>query len=451
MVNIKRYGKRIASYGLTILLCPVFLLSHPVLNRCPALSLALLNNPFARQIYHRITLIYHGIRSLVGRRCLYIDISHIAQADHETGIQRVVKETIRALYASSRGGVNVVAVELKDGDLFEARDWCRAKGMPPPSKQFASPFRIEFVRGDVLLMLDSSWMRYTEFYPVFDRARLANVPVITTVYDLLPITLPPGNFGDGAHEWFEGWFRNAVQSSDGLLCISRAVANEVIAYVEKNCPEKMALKVGYWHLGSDLKVNDFESGCSDRVKAVQRKPYLLTVGTIEPRKSHALLLDAMEMLWARGIELSLCVAGKQGWMVDELMERMRAHPELGNRLFLVEKPSDGEISALYQGATGLIFLSIGEGFGLPLVEAAHYGTPILCSDIPVFREIAGEFATYLKLGTSQSVSDGIQSWWNLRKSGTLPDTHNMPRLTWEESAEQMLKVVVDGNWLWGRR
>lgn len=384
------------------------------------------------------------------RRRLYIDISHIVHNDHETGIQRVVKEIVRALYVSRLGGFDAVAVELKHGKLIEARDWCRAKGLLAPSEQFARPSKIEFARGDVLLMLDSSWERYAEFHPVFDRARVANVPVITVIYDLLPIKFP-GCFADGGSKWFEGWFRDAVQSSDGLLCISRAVADETIDYVMRHCPEKRELEVGYWHLGSELPDVDTVSGRSDRVNEVQQKPYLLTVGTIEPRKSHALTLEAMEWLWARGVELSLCVAGKEGWKVGNLMERMRNHPELGKRLFLVEKPSDSEIAALYQGASGLIFLSVGEGFGLPLVEAAHYGIPIICSDIPVFREIAGEFATYIKLDMAPRVGEEILKWWSLRESGILPDTRNMPRLTWEESAAQMLEVVMGGNWLWSRR
>ena len=299
-------------------------------------------------------------------------------------------------------------------------------------------------------MLDSSWQRYTEFYPVFEQARRVHVPVITAVYDLLPITLPPGCFAEGGGEWFERWFRNAIDSSDGLLCISRATANEVIAYVEKYCPQKSALKVGYWHLGSDLDECDFKNNVSDRVNKVKQKPYLLVVGTIEPRKSHALILEAMELLWEQGVELNLCIAGKEWWMVEKLMERMRLHPELGKHFFFIEKPSDSEIAALYKDASGLIFLSIGEGFGLPLVEAAHYGVPIICSDIPVFREIAGEYATYIKPDAPQRVSQEILKWWALKESGKLPDTKNMPRLTWEESAEQLLKVVFEGDWCWRR-
>ena len=296
-------------------------------------------------------------------------------------------------------------------------------------------------------MLDSTWLRYSEFHPIFERARLAKVPVITTIYDILPIK-QSSCFVDGGSQWFENWFRNAVHSSDGLLCISRAVADEVIDYFAESCPDKKELKVGFWHLGSELPNVDFATGRTARVTAVQRKPYLVNVGTIEPRKSHALTLDAMEYLWAQGIELNLCFAGKAGWKVEELIARIHNHPELGKRLFWIEKPTDNEIAALYHDAIGLVFMSIGEGFGLPLVEAAHYGIPIICSDIPVFREIAGEFATYVKLGTPQSVGEAILSWWNVKQNATLPDTHNMPRLTWAESAEQILKVVMNGNWYW---
>jgi glycosyltransferase involved in cell wall biosynthesis len=103
---------------------------------------------------------------------------------------------------------------------------------------------------------------------------------------------------------------------------------------------------------------------------------------------------------------------------------------------------------LYQGAAGLLFLSKGEGFGLPLVEAASYGVPIVCSDIPAFREVAGPFATYVRLEDPASLALEIENWLRRRAAGQLPDTKAMPRLTWRESAEKLLEVVVDGRWMW---
>jgi glycosyltransferase involved in cell wall biosynthesis len=115
---------------------------------------------------------------------------------------------------------------------------------------------------------------------------------------------------------------------------------------------------------------------------------------------------------------------------------------------LLEKRSDDEIAYLYENASALLFLSKGEGFGLPLVEAASRGTRILCSDLPVFHEIAGDAATYVTSDTAEGLAEEIAAWWVRFKDGLVPHSKNMSRLTWEQSAEKLLDVVIDGSWCW---
>ena len=384
------------------------------------------------------------------RRRLLVDVSHIAAKDHQTGIQRVVKRIVGELYCSDRPGFEPVAVELARDGLRPARGWLGAQGLLAP--QEAAPTdgtaMLAFAPGDVLLMLDSSWQRYREFHPVFERARAARVPVYTAVYDLLPLVLPPGNFVEGGKEWFEGWFRDALAQSDGLVCISRSVAQSVLDYARGAPGLARVPRVGWWHLGGDLAAP--RAGAPDAaVAALAPGRALAMVGTIEPRKSHAVALAAMERLWARGADLALCIAGREGWMVEELMRTLRGHPLLGERLFLFEQASDAAIDELYARAAGALCLSKGEGFGLPLVEAANHGTPILCSDIPVFREIAGEYATYVSHEEPETLARQLEQWVEARAAGALPDTRGMPRLTWERSAEALLEVVLDNRWLRG--
>ncbi len=386
------------------------------------------------------------------RRKLIIDVSFIAQFDHNTGIQRVVKEIVHAFYCSTRAGFEPSAVELVDGEIVEASEWLHRQGLLVGRETLAMGAERKPVMirpGDVLLMLDSSWARYTEFYPIFVRARDVHVPVYSVVYDLLPIILPAGNFLPGGNEGFEGWLNAAIQNSDGLVCISRATADEVVKYMgRQTVAEPRSLpRVGYWHLGADFASSTRVETGGHLLEPILTKPYLLIVGTIEPRKSHGLALDAMEHLWADGNELNLCIVGKAGWLVEELMARLRTHPLAGKRLFLLEKTADGDVSTLYANAKGLLLLSKGEGFGLPLVEAAHHGVPIVCSNIPVFKELAGEFATYVELGESNLLAQELASWWEKCKAGHLPDTKQMPRLTWEESASSLLKVVLDEVWM----
>jgi glycosyltransferase involved in cell wall biosynthesis len=120
----------------------------------------------------------------------------------------------------------------------------------------------------------------------------------------------------------------------------------------------------------------------------------LMVGTIEPRKGQKQTLEAFDLLWNQQIDVNLVIIGKQGWLIDELIEKIRGHSELNRRLFWLEGISDEYLEKVYAASTCLIAASEGEGFGLPLIEAAQHKLPIIARDIQVFREVAGEYAFY---------------------------------------------------------
>ena len=378
---------------------------------------------------------------------LVIDVSHIAKDDHGTGIPRVVRETVRAAYCSERSGLEAVAVELVGEELRAANRWLARQGLLLPFEvESADEAPLQIRPGDHLLMLDSSWARYSEFSSVFACAREARVPVTTAVFDLLPLTLPPGDVVTGGRDWFEGWLRNAIEVSDSLVCISKTVADELIAYVTRNGIGHERLKVGYWHLGANLPV---PTACAmDSLIRSIPVPYALMVGTIEPRKNHALALDAFELLWEQGSDLSLVVAGKPGWMVEDLVERLRRHKLRNDKLFFLDDVWDLEMADLYRGAATLLFLSKGEGFGLPLVEAAHFGTPIVCSDLPAFREVAGACATYVGIDDARRLAREVGAWRTALQEGSVPESKGMPTLTWEQSTEALLDVVLGNRWYW---
>jgi glycosyltransferase involved in cell wall biosynthesis len=379
---------------------------------------------------------------------LIIDASHIAQDDHKTGIPRVVREIVRSAYCRARAGFEAIAAERVGDQIFPALKWLEQQRLMLPHEIVADRNDpLVFNPGDHLLMLDSSWAAYDQFEPVFAAARAARVPITTAVYDLLPITLPPENIVKGGREWFEGWLRRAIASSDGLICISRSVADDVIDYIEKNRLGKPGLKVGWWHLGSTSFVSG-ELPDARFVRDAVNTPYALMVGTIEPRKNHELALDAFEKLWADGSNLNLVIAGKPGWLVDHLMERLRTHPLRNTRLFLLEKTSDLEIQHIYRHAAVLLMISKGEGFGLPLVEAAQYDVPIICSNIAAFREIAGEHATYVNTKSPDALFHDLGAAWRSVQAGTAPRSSAISFLSWEDSTDALLKVVLDQDWYW---
>jgi glycosyltransferase involved in cell wall biosynthesis len=117
------------------------------------------------------------------------------------------------------------------------------------------------------------------------------------------------------------------------------------------------------------------------------------VGTIEPRKGHAQTLAAFERLWSEEVDVNLTIVGKEGWngsqgtetVISDFIARLRAHSEYGRRLLWLRDISDEYLARVYAASTALIVASEGEGFGLPIIEAANYKLPVIARDIPVLR------------------------------------------------------------------
>ena len=155
------------------------------------------------------------------------------------------------------------------------------------------------------------------------------------------------------------------------------------------------------------------------------------VGTIEPRKGHAHVLDAFDQLWSRGLDVNLVIVGAEGWrhlrpnmrrVIPQIIARLRSHPEWGRRLFWVSRASDEYLEKIYATSSCLIAAAEGEGFGLPLIEAARHGLPIIARDIPVFREVAGEHAFYFAGKDSDVLAEAIKQWLVLHERGEHPNS-----------------------------
>jgi len=132
-------------------------------------------------------------------------------------------------------------------------------------------------------------------------------------------------------------------------------------------------------------------------------------------------------------------------MVEEPIEKLREHSELGERLFWLEGISDEYLEEVYSKSTCLIAASEGEGFGLPLIEAAQHEVPIIARDIPVFREVAGNHACYFIGNSPRDLADTIQAWLHLFKEEKVKSSKELPWLTWENSAKQLLKAITGEN------
>jgi glycosyltransferase involved in cell wall biosynthesis len=277
------------------------------------------------------------------------------------------------------------------------------------------------------------------------KLRSRGVKTVFIVYDLLPLEFP-NFFVTELSEEFKLWL-SVVASSDMALCISRDVMHKLSGWISKEVASRNPLlSLEYFHLGADLQATRPSKGLPDSARAVLdkircRKSFLM-VGTVEPRKSYGFVLDAFECLWEQGADVVLVIVGKPGWKNDITFNRLRTHVEVGNNLIWLEGISDEYLDMLYDSADALISASLGEGFGLPLIEAAQKKMPIIARDIAVFREVAGDDAFYFDSKDARDLSMAISKWLELYYQNEHPRSENMPWITWEQSAKQLLDKII---------
>jgi glycosyltransferase involved in cell wall biosynthesis len=216
--------------------------------------------------------------------------------------------------------------------------------------------------------------------------------------------------------------------------------------------------VDFAHLGADIAVSARSVGLPENaqevLKNLQSRPSFLMIGTIEPRKGHLQTITAFEQLWNEGHEINLVIVGKEGWKplpdaqrrtIPKIVATLRHHKELGQRLFWLEGISDEYLEKVYAASTCLLMASEGEGFGLPLIEAAQHKLPILARDIPVFREVAGEHAFYFSGLEPEALAKAVKEWLELYKNGRHPKSDAMPWLTWRESTKNLVNILLGRN------
>ncbi|NDV87923.1 glycosyltransferase [Aurantimonas aggregata] len=373
---------------------------------------------------------------------LIVDATSTMQSDRKTGIQRVVNKICHRMFAESTATEPQRVLSYCDGP----DGWYDARGIIdfPPDKAVAERLRPR--PGDTILMLDSSWTFEKGQAPFFLSARLRGAEIITCLYDLVPLRTPA--FCDsGMPPAFASWIRLALRFSTGFVCISRAVADEFHALLRAiDYPHPM--KIGYWRLGADFAADAAATPAPAGARAYG-PPVFLMVGTLEPRKGYRVALDAFEQLWAEGSDARLVIVGKAGWGVEPLLRRIRESPELGRRLVWHKGVDDAALVRLYGEADALVAASHAEGFGLPIVEAAHFGKPVIASDIPVFREVAGGFgqADFFEVGSPTALHQALRRFLERRAVGDVSAGASRAKWPgWAESAAELEAVVLDGNW-----
>jgi glycosyltransferase involved in cell wall biosynthesis len=227
--------------------------------------------------------------------------------------------------------------------------------------------------GSVWLDLEPAWNDPEPREQLLVRLRAEGVHTAVLVADVMPELFPEW-FDANQRSLFDRWLRAHLEHSELFLCISRNTEADLRRLardkgIDRDLPSVVI------PLGADLP--DVEP--SPVALPPQMGRFLLVVGTLEPRKNQAMVLEAFDRLRHRHEDLGLVVVGRQGWMVDDLVERLRTHPEQGRRLLWPDAVDDGQLAWLYRRAFLTIAPSRYEGLGVPVMEALHHGCATIAS------------------------------------------------------------------------
>lgn len=385
------------------------------------------------------------------KKQILIDISTIQKNDLNTGIQRVVKAQLINL-------INLMSIEYRiDAIYFSDEDgkW-KAKyanhymqSLLKINTPFLEDEEVFPSFGSIYYLLDHTGDLVKHLYlsNIYSKWKLNGVKILSLVYDLLPI-FRPDCFPPHMYDAHFQMLQTMVNISDSIVTISESVADDLKTWIEQNniCLSVYPPKIKAVLLGADLessKCNSVEELDSSILQKIANKTTFIMVGTVEPRKGHYQVVKAFEILWKNNIDINLIIIGKRGWQNTHTFNLIENSQELNKRLFWETNVNDTTLKQLYTTCDCLINASEGEGFGLPIIEAARYKLPLILRNIPVFKEIAGENAYYFDGLSEVNLAHSIETWLNLFMTGNIPLSENMHWDSWEESTKKLIPVLLD--------
>lgn len=381
----------------------------------------------------------------LGQPRLFLDISDTAKEDKRTGVQRVVRSLLAEWLRNPPAQVRIYPICADPSGGYRSeydyifKEFDIQLPCPPNTPINAMP-------GDYYLGLDLNLITVVDNIELLKTWRQQGVEISHILHDLLPIQRPDW-FLPFVEYLFNRWLTAISINSDKILTVSATVQNELLDYLN-HIPESDSLtlpEVGWFHHGCDLSASlpthGMREGDVSLLHHMKSLPSFLMVSTIEPRKGYTQTVDAFDLLWEKGLKINLVIVGKAGWYVDELIERIKNHPQLGKHLFWVHGISDELLNHLYKNAQALICASFAEGFGLPIIEAAHHQTPVIARDIKVFREVGHDGVDYFDVNSAYDLAIFIEQWLKLAPSQRA-SCRNIPLQTWAQSAQQAQRFLL---------
>jgi glycosyltransferase involved in cell wall biosynthesis len=299
--------------------------------------------------------------------------------------------------------------------------------------------RISLRTGDVLFC-PAHW--HDTSPEIYRWIRSQGCDVVILLHDILPITLP-SCYPSPMRDHFRNNVIQAFDIATAFICVSKTTCKALGEFAQL-CGKQNKFVTAYngYHA---LRQKGGWSRAKDY--AFQESPFLM-VGSIEPKKGHIRVIEQLESKWGIGYSRPLMIIGRTGWMAAEITKRIRDSKYFGHKLFWFTDLDDSDLSEAYSQCHALIFASLAEGFGLPMLEASMYRKPTIAYRSMIAEEILKGFGLFFD-DTPNSLSVAIDKLEDPEFYNRIQATlSNYKWPSWQERAVAVFECLVNsaGHW-----
>ncbi|GIW64802.1 MAG: glycosyl transferase family 1 [Patescibacteria group bacterium] len=312
-----------------------------------------------------------------------------------------------------------------------------ANNLPEPSKYF----QYKIVKGSFLwsqIFLPLYLRKHKEIDVLFSPAhyipRFLNIPSVVTIHDLSYLYYPQDFLKKDLYQ-LKNWTEYSLKKAKKIIAVSKTTKKDIIK--NYSIPEEKITVI----------YNGFEKNIKYQIKDVKNKkiknPYILYVGTLQPRKNIETLIKAFEKFKHFYPEFKLTIAGKKGWLYEKIFELVK---DLGleNDIYFTDYVTDIQLIFLYKNAFCFVLPSFYEGFGIPILEAMSYSCPVIASFASSLPEVGGDACLYFD---PENVFDLVEKLKLLKEDKKLAKDlikkgyQRIKQFSWKKCADETLEVI----------
>lgn len=271
------------------------------------------------------------------------------------------------------------------------------------------------------------------FSPGHYAPRWSPAPLVISVLDLSYLFFP-GMFRRSDLAQLTSWTADSVRRARRVLTISESTRGDILRHYRVK-PGKVVVAYPGLKPYPEMKEKKTSLG-----KYGVEGDFILYVGTLQPRKNITRLIESIPHL--KDQSLKLVVVGKKGWLYDEILSKAKSLG-LQERVIFTGFVPDEDLPAFYKKARCFVLVSLYEGFGLPALEAMHYGCPVVVSDVSSLPEVAGEAGILVDPQKPEAIAGGIEKAIGNRAELVKKGKIQAEKFSWEKCARETLAVLEE--------